>query len=462
MTDIAQTLKDHGQEHLLQFADQLNADQLAELHAQIAAIDFEQLSRLTQGTEAKVDWAAQARKADPPRAVRMKRPADQSPAADARATGTAALKAGKVGLIMVAGGQGTRLGFDQPKGMFPIGPISGRTLFEMHCDRLLAVMKKYDVEIPLYIMTSPATDAPTREYFADNDSCGIPKHLLHVFCQGTMPAVDDASGKVLLASKSEIAISPDGHGGLVAALNNRGCIADAKSRGVEYLFYAQVDNPLAKLCDPELIGHHIASGSQMTTQVVAKRFPTEKVGNVVTIDGKTNIIEYSDLPDEAAELTTDDGTLKFWAGNIAIHVFDLDFLESVVEDADGLPFHHAHKSVPFVEPDGQLTKPEQPNAIKFERFVFDLLPLANNAIVVEGDAAEVFAPVKNADGGSVDTPAMSKAALLSLHRSWLTAAGAEVPDSVAVEIHPGWAHERADVASRISAGVKFETDTFLS
>lgn len=462
MTSIAQTLKVHGQEHLLQFADQLSADQLAGLHAQIDAIDFEQLSGLTKGSEAKVDWAEQARKADPPRAVRLNRPVDQSPATEARATGTAALKAGKVGLILVAGGQGTRLGFDQPKGMFPIGPISGRTLFEMHCDRLLAVMQKYGVEIPMYIMTSPATDAPTREYFSENDSCGIPKHLLHIFCQGTMPAVDDASGKVLLASKSEIAISPDGHGGLVAALDNRGCLADAKGRGVEYLFYAQVDNPLAKLCDPELIGHHIAAESQMTTQVVAKRFPTEKVGNVVTIDGKANIIEYSDLPDAAAELTTEDGSLKFWAGNIAIHVFDRSFLESVVDDVDGLPFHHAHKSVPFVDPAGQLSKPQQPNAIKFERFVFDLLPLAKNAIVVEGDAAEVFAPVKNADGAPVDTPAMSKAGLLSLHRGWLTAAGAEVPESVAVEIHPRWALESNDVTKKMAVGTKFETDTFLS
>lgn len=462
MTSIAQILKTHGQEHLTQFAEQLSADEQAELHAQIEAIDFDQLTRLTQGSEAKVDWAEQARQADPPRAVRLNRPVDESPAADARATGTAALKAGKVGLILVAGGQGTRLGFDQPKGMFPIGPISGRTLFEVHCDRLLAVMEKYGVEIPMYIMTSPATDAPTREYFAANERCGLPEHLLHIFCQGTMPAVDDAHGKVLLASKSQIAVSPDGHGGLVAALSNQGCLADAKTRGVEYLFYAQVDNPLARLCDPELIGHHIAAESQMTTQVVAKRFPAEKVGNVVTIDGKTNIIEYSDLPNEAAELTNDDGSLKFWAGNIAIHVFDLGFLESVVDDVQGLPFHHAHKSVPFVDASGQLAKPEQPNAIKFERFVFDLLPLAKSAIVVEGDPAEVFAPVKNADGAAVDTPAMSKAGLLKLHRGWLKAAGADVPETAAVEIHPRWALEIEDVAAKVSAGTKFETDTFLS
>lgn len=461
MTGTAQTLQEFGQQHLLKFAGQLTDEQLRQLEQQIEAIDFEQLARLTQGDEAEIDWAALAAKADQPRAVRLNRPASQSPAADAIKTGAAALAAGKVGMILVAGGQGTRLGFDLPKGMFPIGPISGRTLFQMHCDRLLAVMKTYGVEIPMYIMTSPATDAATRAYFADSDRCGLPEHLLHIFCQGTMPAVDDTTGKILLSSPHEIAVSPDGHGGLVAALSKRGCIADAKQRGIEYFFYAQVDNPLAQLCDPELIGHHIVAKSQMTTQVVAKRFPTEKVGNVVTIDGKANIIEYSDLPEEAAKLTQPDGSLKFWAGNIAIHVFDLAFLEAVVDDASGLPFHRAHKPVPFVDEAGKTCKPDSANAIKFERFIFDLLPLATNAIVVEGDASQVFAPVKNADGGEVDTPALSKKALRELHHSWLAAAGANVPDGISVEIHPCWAIDADEVAAKISSHIKFEADTFL-
>ncbi len=462
MTDTAQTLEKFGQQHLLKFAGQLTEPQREQLERQIEAIDFEQLASLATGNEAEIDWAAMAAKADQPKAVRLSRPADQSPAAEAIQVGAEALKEGKVGTILVAGGQGTRLGFDLPKGMFPIGPVSGRTLFQMHSDRLLGVMKKFGVEIPMYIMTSPATDAATRNYFDENDRCGLPEHLLHIFCQGTMPAVDDTTGKVLLASPHEIAVSPDGHGGLVAALSKQGCLADAKDRGIEYFFYAQVDNPLAQLCDPELIGHHIVAKSQMTTQVVAKRFPTEKVGNVVTIDGKANIIEYSDLPEEAAKLTQPDGSLKFWAGNIAIHVFDLAFLESVVDDASGLPFHRAHKPVPFVDEAGEVVKPESANAIKFERFVFDLLPLAENAIVVEGDAAQVFAPVKNADGAEVDTPSLSKKALLTLHRNWLTAAGASVPDDVSVEIHPCWALDADEVASKVASDLKFEADTFLS
>lgn len=454
-------LEQFQQQHLMQFASQLTPDERQRLEAQIATIDFPQLQRLTSGTEASLDWAELASRAEPPQAVRLGGSGASCSQAEALAAGEAALRGGHVGLILVAGGQGTRLGFDQPKGMFPIGPVSNRTLFQMHCDRLLAVMKRYDVQIPMYVMTSPATDAATKSYFADNDNCGLPEGLLQIFCQGTMPAVDASSGKVLLASKSEIAVSPDGHGGLVAALDNQGCLRDAKQRGVEHFFYAQVDNPLAQLCDPELIGYHLLAESQMTTQVVTKRFAKEKVGNVVSIDGKTQIIEYSDLPDSAAERTQPDGSLVFWAGNIAIHVVERQFLESVVANLDGLPFHRAHKPVPHVDSQGDLINPTEPNAIKFERFVFDLLPLASGAIVVEGDAAQIFAPVKNADGGPVDTPEHSKAALLLLHRNWLEAAGAQVAEGIQVEIHPDWALDAQEVASKLKPGTEFTTDTLL-
>lgn len=450
-----------GQEHLLQFLNDLDADQANQLKSQVDAIDFVQLARLVDAKEAKVDWAALARRAESPPAVQLGADHPKFSAHEAIAAGEQALREGRVGMILVAGGQGTRLGFDKPKGMFPVGPISNRTLFQMHVDRLMAVMKRFDVSIPMYIMTSPATDEATRQFFSDNDQFGLRDDQLQIFCQGTMPAVDAQTGKVLLASKDQIALSPDGHGGLVAALHNGGCLADADSRGIEYFFYAQVDNPLAQLCDPELIGYHMLAKSQMTTQVVKKRFAKEKVGNVVQVDGKVQIIEYSDLPDQIAELTNADGSLKFWAGNIAVHVFDRTFLESVVGDAEGLPFHRANKKVSFINTDGELVEPAEPNAIKFERFVFDLLPIAKSAIVVEGDPAKVFAPVKNADGGEVDTPAHTKEALLALHQSWLIDAGAQLDDGVRVEIHPDWALDAAEVAQKLEAGQRFVADTFL-
>lgn len=454
-------LSKFGQGHLSEQAGKLDSESANRLNDQIAGIDFGQLSELVNSTEKAVDWTALAAKAVPPPAVKLGKAHPDFSEADAREAGEAAIRSGKVGMILVAGGQGTRLGFDKPKGMFEIGPVSKRTLFQMHCDRLLAVMKRYGVSIPMYIMTSPATDAETAAYFAENQRCGLSENELRIFCQGTMPAVDSATGKVLLSAEDQIALSPDGHGGLVAALSKNGCLAEAKNQGIEYFYYAQVDNPLAQLCDPALIGYHILAKSQMTTQVVQKRFATEKVGNVVEIDGKVQIIEYSDLPESVAEQTNEDGTLRLWAGNIAVHVFDRSFLDDVVGSVDGLPFHRASKKVPFIDESGNLVAPEEPNAIKFERFVFDLLPLAQNSIVVEGDPTQVFAPVKNANGAAVDTPEASQAALNAIHRGWLEAAGATLAEGVQVEISPTWALDATEAAAKIESGLRFEADTFL-
>ncbi len=459
---ISRQLPQYGQEHLLQFEAQLDSAALQSLHQQLAQIDWAQLQQLTSDRDQAIDWAEVSARAEPPPAVRLDRQHPQFSSAQARAAGETALRAGRVGLILVAGGQGTRLGFDQPKGMFPVGPISGRTLFQMHCDRLLALMHRYHSSIPLLVMTSPATDDETRAYFDAQQRCGLAPEDLIIFCQGTMPAVDALSGKVLLAAPDQLALSPDGHGGLVAALERHGCLAQAKARGIDLFTYAQVDNPLAELCDPELIGYHLLAKSQLTTQVVKKRFATEKVGNVVSIDGRVQIIEYSDLPESIAELQTADKQLKLWAGNIAVHVFDRSFLESVVASDQGLPFHRANKAVPFVDSSGTQVVPQQPNAIKFERFVFDLLPLAERALVVEGEATQVFAPVKNANGAAVDTPDTAQAALLALHRKWLEDAGAVVPQDVRVEINPRWGLDAVEVSQHPDvAGLQFAADTYL-
>ncbi len=457
-------LDEFDQSHLLQFWAELSPESQRSLSQQLEQIDLPLIHKLVCNEDKAVDWEALSRKAEPPPAARLDEVAPKFSATAALEKGETALRAGRVGMILVAGGQGTRLGFDPPKGMFPIGPVSHRTLFQMHCDRLLAMMKRYHVSIPTYVMTSPATDAETRAYFEEHQRCGLAPDDLKIFCQGTMPAVDATTGRILLAEKDAVALSPDGHGGLVNALNQHGCLDDARQRGIDYLYYAQVDNPLAQLCDPELIGYHILSSSQLTTQVVQKRFPTERVGNVVSIDGKVQIIEYSDLPESAALQTLDDGSLKLWAGNIAVHVFDLDFLASVVASADGLPFHRARKKVPFVDEQGQLVEPSQPNAIKFERFVFDLLPMAERAFVVEGDASQVFAPVKNADGAEVDTPALAKLALSALHQKWLADAGATVAPNVTVEIHPDWALDAAEVHAKLTelnGPLRFEANTYL-
>jgi UDP-N-acetylglucosamine/UDP-N-acetylgalactosamine diphosphorylase len=455
------TLKKYQQEHLLRHLSKLEPDEQKALEAQLAEIDFALLQRLLAGEDFGPNWAEMAVRAEPPPAIRLEDPQPKFSLEAARAAGEAAIRDGKLATIIVAGGQGTRLGFEHPKGMFPIGPLSGRTLFQMLADRLLAVMKCYGVSIPMYVMTSPATDAETRQYFAENQHCGLSQDQLVVFCQGTMPAVEAGSGKLLLESRSSLALSPDGHGGLVSALHRSGSLADAAGRGIEHFFYVQVDNPLVQLCDPALIGYHVLSASQVTTQVVRKRFAKEKVGNVVGLDGKVQIIEYSDLPDAVAEQKLADGSLKLWAGNIAVHLFERQFLQSVVNDTDSLAFHRAHKAVPHLTESLEKVQPDKPNAIKFERFVFDLLPLAERSLVVEGNSAEVFAPVKNAEGAAVDTPEQAKAAICNLHRGWLESAGATLLPHVKVEIHPAWALDAPAVRKKVGNECKISTDTFF-
>ncbi len=454
-------LAEAGQSHLLQFWETLSAASQSKLMAQLADVDFDQLQKLVAGAGAEVDWAALADRAVSPAAIRLNSTDNPFTREEALPVGEAALREGKVGVVVVAGGQGSRLGFPHPKGMYPLGPVSQRTLFQIHADRLIGSARRFGVSIPFFLMTSPATHEETVAYFEANDHCGLDPQDLIIFCQGTMPAIDRESGQLLLAEKDSLFLSPDGHGGTVAAMSKSGCFDLMKERGVEYLFYYQVDNPLVAIADPELIGYHILAKSEMTSQVVAKIDPQEKVGNVVSVDGQLQIIEYSDLPAASAERRNDDGSLAIWAGSIAVHVFDVEFLNRMVAQADSLPFHRASKVVPYVDADGNRVTPESPNAIKFERFIFDLLPSAKNALVVEIDEAEGFAPLKNAAGAPKDTEATAQAAMVNQHRSWLEEAGVAVADGVQVEISQAFALDAAELATKVEKGSKIEADQYF-
>lgn len=454
LNSIEQRLQSVEQTHLLRFWDALSSPRRSELAEQIEKVDFGLIQKLVTGEDESTDWSELAKQAEPPRAIRLESSENEFSVEEATARGKDALKAGKLGVILVAGGQGTRLGFDHPKGMFELGPLSNRTLFQILIERLRARARRFGVRIPLYLMTSPVTDRETRDFLERHDRFGLNHEDLQVFCQGTMPAVDAMSGRVLLAEQDSLALSPDGHGGSLTAFCDGDCMADAIERGIEHIFYCQIDNPLAQVCDPTLIGYHLLARSEMTTQVVQKRQALEKVGNVVSLDGRTQIIEYSDLPDEYAQRTNADGSLVLWAGNLAIHIFDRSFLERAAGQADALPFHRALKKVPFLDGDGQQIVPASENAIKFERFIFDLLPVAQNAIVVESRAEEGFAPVKNNDGAAADTPEHAKRAMIDYDRDLLEGGGATVLGEVDVEVSPLFALDSREVSRRLLPGTK--------
>jgi UDP-N-acetylglucosamine/UDP-N-acetylgalactosamine diphosphorylase len=462
-------LKPIGQQHLLAFWDELSGPDREGLARQIESLDSELFARLRKehqrqatAADAPSPWAALAARAEPPHAMRLDGSGVPFSIDDARETGEAALRAGQVGMILVAGGLGTRLGFDQPKGMFRIGPLSGRSLFQVLNEQLLAAARRHGAAIPLYVMTSPATDEVTRAYLREHDNFGLAGEDLHIFCQATMWAVDDKFERILLESPGSLFLGPDGHGGMLAALQASGGLAAVQQRGIKHLFYGQIDNPLTQVCDELLIGSHILARSEMTTQVVRKRDPLERVGNVVSIDGRTQVIEYSDLPPESARQTNADGSLKLWAGNLAVHVFDVDFLRRSASEPGALPFHCAKKKVACLDARGQLVEPERPNALRFERFIFDLLPRAARALVVEADPFYAFAPVKNSDDEPTDNPRTARAAMIALALDQLGRAGIEVSPGVAVEINPLWASTAQEIRARLPPGTFITQPTYFA
>jgi UDP-N-acetylglucosamine/UDP-N-acetylgalactosamine diphosphorylase len=460
-SEVPEILRRHGQEHLLGFWDHLDSEQRQSLARQIRGIDFPLVQKLFSRSQDQSNFRDLAARARPPAAFRLSGLKNRFSLAEARSRGSQALAAGQVGTILVAGGQGTRLGFDHPKGMFSIGPVSARTLFQIHIDKIRAMAHRYGVPIPLYLMTSPATHDETLHFLAAHDRFGLSEQDLFVFCQGTMPVVDALTGQLLLEAPDRLAVSPNAHGGMLAAFAVSGAMAAAGDRGIQHLFYFQVDNPLVEIAAAEYIGYHILSDAEMTSQVVAKRNPLDKVGNVVDVDGRLLVIEYSDLPDDSARKTNPDGSLAIWAGSIAVHVFDLDFLRRAQGQADSLPYHVARKKVPYIDAAGCRVQPADANALKFERFIFDLMPSARNAIVVEVDPASAFAPLKNASGAPADTPEAVRTQISDLHRRWLWEAGVEVPDGIAVEISPWLALDAEELRGKLPRGLKITEATYL-
>ncbi len=456
-------LAQFDQEHLLRFCEELSPPSQQQLVRQLQEVDYRLLERLRLGDHAAADWPSLAARAEAPPAIRLRHGNPPFAPEHARRAGQQALASGEVGVVLVAGGQGTRLGFNAPKGMFPIGPLSGSTLYRILLEKVLAVRQRYQAAVPVYLMTSPATHEATEAYLAENRYFGLPTDEVRLFCQGTMPAVDALTGKLLLSAKDSLALSPDGHGGMLAAMVRDGSLDEMARRGIRHLFYMQVDNPLVKVCDPTFLGYHLLAQSELSTLVAEKESPRDKVGNVVAIDGRLQIIEYSDLNplEDAIVLKTNAaGQRVFWAGNTAVHAIDVSFLQRVAASDTALPFHLAQKKVPYLNEEGNLVEPDAPNAIKFERFIFDLLPEAQQAIVMEIDATTEFRPVKNAPGDLKDTPESVQAALHSLHRHWLEKAGVQLAADVRVEIGPLFAIDAEQVAERLAPPLRIDQDTF--
>lgn len=455
---LRQYLEKIQQQHLLAYWPKLNHSERTVLRNQIESIDLERiLAAVNEGRNGVHEFPPESRAAvarAPSGVIRQpSTAADRHQWAEARRIGETELQAGRVAVITVAGGQGTRLGFDLPKGMFPIGPASDRTLFQIFAEQILARQRRHEAGIPWLIMTSDATHTETVRFFERKDYFGLSPDTVRFFRQGSLPAIDAVTGKVLLSGPGELALSPDGHGGLVGALERSGLLDQTGKNGVRHFFYHQVDNPTVVIADPALIGFHAQYQSRLTTSVVCKVSPAERMGVLVDICGRTEVIEYSELTQEQAARRDDSGQWIFWAGNTAVHVFDHSFLQDLSGDGGRLPLHLARKHVSFFHESGLHVRPAdpaQPNAFKLERFIFDALPLAGKTLIVEGNREREFNPVKNHSGA--DSVQTSRDALDRIARQWMRAAGQELPEGPA-EISPLTALDEEEYCRKKGSGL---------
>jgi UDP-N-acetylglucosamine/UDP-N-acetylgalactosamine diphosphorylase len=452
-SDLARALRDFGQEHVLAAWDTLAPQRRKTLVDDLRRLNLGELRDLYQRRDEKINLPPLEAIAPLPRP-------DDDPREQARLRplGEDAFRQGAVAFLVVAGGQGSRLGFEHPKGMFAIGPVTGKTLFQIHAEKVLAVSRKFGHEVPLLIMTSSATHDETVAFFEEKRNFGLVPDQVKFFQQGSMPALDLATGKLLMEANDRIFLGPNGHGGTITGLAEHGLLAWLRERGIETISYFQVDNPMGKLADYVFLGRHLDARAEVSSKVVVKQFPTEKLGNLALIEGRCGIIEYSDLPESLARATDEQGRPTFWAGNPAIHLFDVGFLERMTADAGAMPWHLARKKVPHMNEAGEWVEPERENALKFERFIFDILPRAERWTTTTTTRAEEFEPVKNATGP--ESPATAKQALVDLAGTWLEMHGVQVPRdeqgrvTVPIEISPLAALEAEDLAGRFGGSME--------
>ncbi|MFP4156209.1 MAG: UTP--glucose-1-phosphate uridylyltransferase [Opitutales bacterium] len=457
--DFAQSLIESftqaGQGQVFRFYDELRPTEQEKLLAQAAQIDLSEVSALVEEHVLGAgDQAFDPEGLEPAPFIPFPgNGGDAGRWAAARKAGAEAISAGRVAAFTVAGGQGTRLGYDGPKGTYPVSPVTGKTLFQVFAEKIARSGERYGTTIPWFILTSEINHEATIAAFEANGYYGLQKESVHFIVQGLVPAVD-GEGKILLSDKGTIAMTPDGHGGSLRALVRSGAVKTMQAVGVDVVSYFQVDNPIIQCIDPAFIGFHVLGQSELSSKMVPKAYPLEKVGHFCVQNGVTKVIEYSDMPEAMQEETDPDGSIRFKAGSVAIHIFDREFVARVGGDAAGakLPFHRANKKIPFVDGDGNKVTPEEPNGVKFEMFVFDALPLAKNPVIIEAAREDDFSPVKNAEG--VDSPQTAKQDQLRMFARWLKAAGVELPTDdtglpeINFEISPRFAADEADFVAQ--------------
>lgn len=446
------------QGHLLACWSSLGPAGRAALLDELESLPFDELARLRAD-----DLSGGSLAALPPEPELLPVHPIRRGSSQARAAGMLALSRGEVAALTVAGGQASRLGFDGPKGAFPVGPVSGHSLFRLFAEQIRAAGETAGTPVPWYVMTSFANHAATVAWFEANDFVGLQRAQVKFFQQGKMPCFGE-DGRLLLSSPGSVVFAPDGHGGLFSALARGGMLRDMADRGVTQLSCFQVDNPLVHCLDPEFVGMQVLAGTEISCKSLEKAHDREGLGTFCLHRGRLMVVEYSDLPESMASAREADGSRRYHAGSISIYVISRAFAERMAQRQ--LPWHRAIKRVPHIDvATGARVEPAAPNAVKLERFLFDVLPFADGAQVVSTSREEEFGPVKNLTG--VDSVVTARQAMVRRAARWLQEAGVHVPmrddgepDAV-LEVSPLFATDVAQMRTRGLSDLTLERGSYV-
>ncbi len=387
-------LEKYGQTHLLKYYDELNDTEKEELLAQIESTDFSMLELCKEGSK-----GVEKGKITPLAAMQLKEIEENKESF--YNTGVNAIKAGKVGAVLLAGGMGTRLGSDNPKGMYNIGETKDVFIFERIVKNLMDAVDITGAWIHLFVMTSDKNHKATTCFFEEKNYFGYNKEYVTFFKQEMAPAAD-YNGKIYMESKSHMSTSPNGNGGWFISMSRTGVLDIVKKAGIEWLNVFAVDNVLQRIADPVYVGAVISKDCAVGSKVVKKAAPDEKVGVMCLEDGRPSIVEYYELTDELMNAKDENGEPAYNYGVILNYLFNVKALEDIMKKS--MPLHIVEKKIPYIDENGNLIKPEEPNGYKFETLVLDMIHLMDSCLPFEVIREKEFAPIKNKTGvDSVDT-----------------------------------------------------------